>query len=1314
MSFVHLHVHTEYSLLDGFSNINRLIKRVKELEMPAIGITDHGTMFGVVEFYRTAVAEGIKPIIGVEAYLAERTMQDRDPVLDKHSHHIVLLAENQTGYKNLLKLSSAAQLDGFYYKPRIDRKLLEAHSEGLIATSACMVGEVPRAINEGNPEKAQRRLDWYFEVFGRDRFFLELQRHDMADLEKVNQSLLTMGKRYNARFIATNDVHYINKEDAYLQDIQLAISTAALLSNPNRFKMDGETYYLRTPQEMAELFSDLPEALENTLQIADRCSVDLTPKGYHLPHFQVPDGFTPQTYLKDLCDKGLQKRYGERANEPKIRERLEYELKIIHEMGFDAYFLIVWDLCRFAKEEGIWYNTRGSAAGSLAAYTLGITVLEPLSHGLFFERFLNPNRISMPDVDLDFQDDKRNRVMEYCAQKYGDDRVSQIITFGTLGAKAAIRDVGRVKDIPLSEVDRVAKLIPGAPGTTIRGALEEVPEFKAVYEDPETPYIRDLIDTSIGMEGLIRHAGTHAAGVVISDEPIINYAPLHRPTSNNDDNPIKSVVQFEMNIVDYMGLLKVDFLGLATLKIMEHACRLIQERHGVKWDLGNIPSDDPETYEFLRNGHTAGVFQFEGTGMTRYILQMQPQTLDNLIAMVALFRPGPMQFIPSYIKRMHGEEEVSYRDEALIPIFQDTYGIPIYQEQLMFAAISIAGFAAGDSYSLIKAISKKNAKEIEKYRKHFVAGATKRGLEKKTAELIFQDWEGFARYGFNKSHAANYAVLAVQTAFLKCHYPVEYMTALLTSEVNNAEKIAFYVADCRSMGIDVRPPDINCSDWGFTIEDDEDKPCIRFGMGAIKNVGHGPVDLIHEARKSGRFTDLNDFALRVDLHLVGKRSLECLVKVGALDSFGPRTAILEALDRILAISASHFQAANVGQMSFFGTVEGIEDKIILKDTRLDDPRQQLEWERELMGLYVSNHPLSPYLPFLRTRVTHYSTQLGELSQKAQVCVAGMVTRFRPHLAKSGKYMGFVTIEDIQGAIELIIFPSAWEKYRTLVEVDQVLLAHGKVDNESGDAKVLVDKLTRITQQDLENFRKNSNPDELTPARAKPASYPETDDFETGFQSGEPAPDDDNQNKTWPDDNGEDDPFWELTPADLAGSIMEAASFDPLPDEGKLIQPQESVMTSPMHISEIGKPASEQYQAVFPSHLPAARPFDEDRMDDEMYISPNALPENLVPLSYLVAPAGRFTGEENGQSRMLKVILRSTGDKNRDIRRLHRVHGLLHACPGKDRFSFLIFENGHYFLMEFPNDTVEISPALSRKVTDLVGEGNVQIEQIKLL
>jgi len=627
MSFAHLHVHTEYSLLDGFSNIKKLIARTKEMNMSSIAITDHGTMFGVVEFFHAAKDEGIKPIIGLETYVAARRMSDRDPQRDKHSYHLVLLAENEKGYKNLLKIASAGQLEGFYYTPRIDHEFLSAHSDGLIATTSCMSGEVPRTILDKGSDAGRMKLDWYFETFGPNNFFVELQNHNIPELMQINKTLLELGKRYNANFIATNDVHYIERADARYQDIMLAIQTGALLSDPNRMKMTGDTYYLRSPQEMASLFPESPDALRNTLAIAERCNVDLEKKSYHLPRFDVPDGYTPQTYLRKLCEEGLVRRFGDHSSDAQVRERLEYELGIINQMGFDAYFLIVWDLCRFSNENNIWYNARGSAAGSLVAYTLEISLIDPLSHGLLFERFLNPNRVSMPDIDLDFQDDKRAQVMEYCAKRYGNDKVAQIITFGTLGAKAAIRDVGRVMDIPLSEVDRVSKSIPTIipeKSVTIENALEASPQFKEIYG--EADYLRDLIDTASHMEGVARNAGTHAAGVVITDEPLLEYLPLHRPTSNSEESPIKSVTQFEMNMIDKLGLLKVDFLGLATLTIMQRACDIIYDRHGICYNLHNIPLDDPATFESFCQGHTAGVFQLEGNGMPPNIMQMRPNS----------------------------------------------------------------------------------------------------------------------------------------------------------------------------------------------------------------------------------------------------------------------------------------------------------------------------------------------------------------------------------------------------------------------------------------------------------------------------------------------------------------------------------------------------------------------------------------------------------------------------------------------------------------------------------------------------------------
>ncbi|MGE5377186.1 MAG: DNA polymerase III subunit alpha, partial [Bacteroidota bacterium] len=1045
-------------MLDGFSNIKKLVKRVKELDMKHVAITDHGTMFGVIDFYKAATNEGIKPIIGVEAYMAARGMSDRDPKLDRSSYHLLLLAENMTGYKNLLKISSAAQLDGFYYYPRIDRDFLAAHSEGIICTSGCMSAEIPRALLNDQPEEAVKRMNWYYDVFGPDRFFVELQQHNIKEITDLNRKLVEMGARYSAKYIATNDVHYINQGDARYQDILLAIQTQALLSDKERMRMTDDSYYLRTPDEMSRLFGEVPDALSNTLLIAERCNVDLSFQGYHLPDFPVPDGFTAETRLRYLCEQGAQKRYGIRANSSEVHERLDYELGIIHKMGFDSYFLIVWDLCRHAKENGIWYNARGSAAGSIVAYVLEIALVDPLQHNLLFERFLNPGRISMPDIDLDFRDDRRAEMLDYCVHKYGSDKVAQIITFGTMGTKAALRDVARVMEIPLPEVDRVAKLVPFVSGrnTTMEDAMA-VPEFKEIYKSQA--HLKELIDTAAKMEGTVRNAGTHAAGVVISDKPILEYLPLHRPTSNSDDTPIKTVTQFEMGILDSLGMLKVDFLGLITLSIMAKACDMIEKRHGIKFDLNNIPLDDPKAFELMGSGQTAGVFQLEGGGMTRWIVQMKPKTLDNIIAMVALYRPGPMAFIPDYIARMHGEAEVEYRHPKLEPIFKDTYGIPVYQEQLMRAAVEIAGYTPSESDELRKAISKKKKEEIEKHRRKFVDGAVRNGMEKEIAEAIYSDWEEFARYGFNKSHAADYGVISVETAYLKSHYTAEFMSALLSANAGKTEQVALYVAEARSMGVPVLAPEINASFWDFSIEDIDGKPNIRFGLGAIKNAGQAAVELIiHEREASGRFTDLNDFARRVDLRAVGKRALECLIKVGAMDCFGNRAALLASLDRIVAISSNHFRATEAGQMSLFGGTTGVTETIMLPDVTNVDRREMLNWERELIGLYISDHPLTPYQQTFAQIVSYFSGQLPEAQHEEKVRVAGLVTSVRPYTTKTNKPMGFVTIEDVQGNIELVLFPRTWAQYREQMTVGQIIIVEGKADTNSNPPKILVDTI----------------------------------------------------------------------------------------------------------------------------------------------------------------------------------------------------------------------------------------------------------------
>lgn len=1062
MSFVHLHVHSHYSLLDGYCMFPKLIQRAKEMGMPAVALTDHGTMYGVVEFYNACLKEGIHPVIGLEGYITPRRMDQRDPQKDKRSNHILLLAENMVGYQNLLKIASAAQLEGFYYYPRIDHEYLADHAEGILCTSACLKGEIPSLIMNSQLEQAEEQLRWYLDVFGKENFYLELQDHNMSELVTVNKQLIEWAKRYQVNLVATNDVHYVDREDARYQDILLAIQTGALLTDKERMHMNGDTYYLRSPQEMAALFAEVPESISNTVAIAERCAVKLERDAYHLPKFDVPEGYDSASYLRMLCERGLQKRYKERADAPEIRERLDYELKVIHEMGFDAYFLIVWDLCKFARENDIWYEARGSSAGSIVAYTLDITLVEPLTHKLIFERFLNPSRVSMPDIDLDFQDDKRAEVMQYCAQRYGSDQVAQIITFGTMKARQAIRDVGRVMGIPLGEVDRVAKLIPNIPShpLTIEEALEEVPELKEIYLN--VPHMHELIDTAGKLDGVIRNAGTHAAGVVISDKPLVEYLPLHRPTRESEDSPIKTVTQFEMSVLDDLGMLKVDFLGLATLTIMSNTCKLVEKRHGVHLHLDNIPLDDPGTFEFLGKGLTAGVFQLEGGGMTKYLVQMKPKNLDNIIAMVALYRPGPMQFIPDYIARMHGKQKVEYRHELLKPIMEETFGIAVYQEQIMSAAITLAGYSPADSDTLRKAISKKKEDQIRVHEKKFIKGAVKNGIDEETARLIFDDWRNFAQYGFNKSHAADYGMVAVQTAYLKTHYPLEYMTALLCGSMNDSEKVAFYIADCLAMGISVLPPDVNHSFWDFSIEDQEKNGyCIRFGMGAIKNVGQAPADLIVAARKEQPFEDLDDFIRRVDLRKVGKRTLECLIRVGALDAFGDRRAIFNVMDRLVAISESHFRAKEEGQLSFFGAVEGLKEEIRLPELDPMDKKEKLEWERELLGLFLTDHPLSDYMKTIKRSVTHYSGQLQDAQQKEEVVVAGRLTNIRSIVTKKGDPMGFANLEDVQGAIGLVIFPRTWAKSQTILVEDEVVIVRGKADVEGMDAKVLVDDIQKL-------------------------------------------------------------------------------------------------------------------------------------------------------------------------------------------------------------------------------------------------------------
>jgi DNA polymerase-3 subunit alpha len=1095
--FVQLHVHSEYSLLDGLNSCTELAQRAVELGMPALALTDHGTMYGAVQFYKACKAAGIKPIIGLEAYVAPRGREDRDPQRDRSPYHIILLAENDTGYHNLMRLATIAQLEGFYYKPRVDREVLERYNEGLIVLSGCGSSELARRIRMRQNERAREAIGWYRDVF-RDRYYLELQDHDIPELAQVNRRLIAFAEEFGLPLVATNDVHYAYPQEASIHDVLLCIQTGKTVTEPNRMRMDGESYYLKSFDEMAALFPDVPEALTNTLQIAERCDVELEFGTYHLPVFEVPEGYDAQSYLRHLCEKGLHERYDEVT--PIIQQRLDYELDVIHRMGFDTYFLIVWDLCRFSREQGIWWNVRGSGASSIVAYSLYVTNLEPLHQNLIFERFLNEGRVTMPDIDLDYPDDQREDLIRYTVDKYGQEQVAQIITFGTMGAKAAIRDAGRALDYPLPEVDRIARLVPGGPGVKLDTALKDVPDLRNRYSEED--HIRRLIDTARGVEGNIRHASTHAAGVIISDIALVNYTPLRRPTSGDGHDQIGTVTQYTMSETEELGLLKIDYLGLATLTVMRVACDLIRERHGIALDLLTTPRDDPIIYELLSRGDVMGVFQVEGQGMRRTLMKMQPRQFEHVIATISLYRPGPMEYIDDYIDRLHGKKEVQYRHPSLEPILDETFGIIVYQEQIIRILTDVAGYTAGEADLVRRAVGKKKKKALLRHRAKFIEGAVARsGIPRETAKAIFDDIEYFARYGFNKSHAADYAVLTCQTAYLKAKYPVEYMTALLTVERNNTDKVSQFIDECRRLGIEVLPPDINASGLGFTIEEETDgSPEIRFGMGAIKNVGEGPVEAILAARrKKGPFRNLDDFCRRVDLRQVNRRALESLIQVGTLRPFGKRSQLLPIADRIIGLSASLHRAQDTGQLSMFGDATGIhlaaEDVILpAPDEVLEIPRKEiLAWEKELIGVYVSEHPLTRVLTRLDDVLTGSVGRLSEEKSGQQVTVAGMVQRLYRHITKKGNEMAFVTLEDAQGSCDVVVFPSVWQETKGVWQPERIVVVNGRVDTSRRDEPSLlcswVKRPEDVTVASAPSSPEASRPGSIGPL-PEPAAVPE--------------------------------------------------------------------------------------------------------------------------------------------------------------------------------------------------------------------------------
>ncbi len=1064
MEFAHLHVHTEYSLLDGSNKINEYVARVKELGMNSAAITDHGVMFGCIDFYKAAKAAGIKPIMGCEVYVAPGSRFDKEAghAEDKY-YHLVLLAENQQGYENLMKIVSKGFIDGFYYKPRVDLELLAQYHQGIIALSACLAGEVARYITRGLYEEAKKAALRYEEIFGKGNFFLELQDHGIPQQQTVNSQLLRMHQETGIDLVATNDIHYTYSTDAQAHDILLCVQTGKRLQDEDRMRYEGGQYYVKSPQEMAELFSYAPEAIANTQKIADRCNVEIEFGVTKLPKFDVPAPYTSWEYLNKLCYEGLEERYSE--NLDALKERLEYELNVIKTMGYVDYFLIVWDFIKFARDHDIMVGPgRGSAAGSLVSYTLGITKLDPIKYELLFERFLNPERVSMPDIDVDFCFERRQEVIDYVVEKYGKDRVVQIVTFGTMAARGVIRDVGRVMDLPYAQCDAIAKMIPTELNITIDKALTMNPELKSLYESDET--VRNLIDMSKRLEGLPRHTSMHAAGVVISQKPVDEYVPLSRASDGS------IVTQFTMTTLEELGLLKMDFLGLRTLTVIQNAVQLAEKNKGVKLDMDHIDQEDKKVYEMLGAGKTDGVFQLESAGMTSFMKELKPQNLEDVIAGISLYRPGPMDFIPQYIKGKNNADSVTYDCPELEPILKATYGCIVYQEQVMQIVRNLGGYTLGRSDLVRRAMSKKKASVMEKERQNFVygneeegvPGCIHNGIPEQVANKIYDEMTDFAKYAFNKSHAAAYAVVAYQTAYLKCYYPVEFMAALMTSVIDNPSKVAEYILSSRKMGIDILPPDINKGESAFSVDGNS----IRYGLSAIKSVGRPVIEgLVEERNARGPYKNLRDFIERLSGKELNKRVIENFIKAGAFDGLaGNRRQKMMVYVQILDAVNQEKKNVMAGQLSLFD-IASEEDKASY-EIRMPDveeyPREaMLAFEKEVLGVYISGHPLEEYEEKWRKNISAVTTDFQpdeetgnpKVRDGAKEVVGGMITAKTIKYTKTNKVMAFLTLEDLVGTVEVVVFPRDYEKNARLMDVDAKVFIQGRVSAEEEKASKLI-------------------------------------------------------------------------------------------------------------------------------------------------------------------------------------------------------------------------------------------------------------------
>jgi len=1084
--FVHLHVHTEYSLLDGAARIKSAVKSAREMGMPALAVTDHGSMFGVVDFYKACRKEDIKPILGCEVYVAPRTMADRTPRVDDNLYHLVLLAENEEGYRNLLQLVSMAYTDGFYYKPRVDRQALASHSKGLIALSGCIAGEVARRYLAGESDKARQAAMEYRDIFGKENFFLELQDHGFAEQKTANRELIALHKETGIPMVVTNDVHYVRREHAEMQDVLLCIQTGKTVDDPARMKFQSQELYLKSEEEMSLVLGEHREAMDNTVRIAERCNVELSFGTLHLPVYKVPENYTVDSYLEERCLEGIKWRFGE-MSEP-VRQRLEFELAVIRQMGFSAYFLIVWDFIHFARENKIPVGPgRGSAAGSIVAYALGITNIDPLKYNLLFERFLNPERVSMPDIDIDFCFERRAEVISYVARRYGADRVAQIATFGTMAARAAIRDVGRALNIPYGEVDRVAKMVPMELHITLEKALQDSPDLKELYD--YNPQIKKLIDMAVLLEGMPRHASTHAAGVVITREPLTYYLPLYKAA----DGPLTT--QFAKDQVEELGLLKMDLLGLRTLTVIADALKMIEQSRGIALDIDSISLEDPATYALLIRGEGAGVFQLESSGMRAILKELKPEVFEDIVALVALYRPGPLGsgMVEDFIKNKHGLKVVTYLHPKLEPILKDTYGVILYQEQVMRISSDLAGFTLGEADLLRRAMGKKKAEIIAGLRAQFVEGAVKNSVDAGIAGQIFDLMEYFAGYGFNKSHSAAYALVSYQTAYLKANYPVEYMAALLTSVRDNTDKVAVYVEESRRMGIEVLPPDVDESRESFTAVGGK----IRFGLAAIKNVGLAAVETIIEIReKGGPFESFADFCSRLDTRVVNRRVLENLIKGGAFDSLGyHRAQLMTAVDAGLSLAQLSQKEKASGQLSlmdFWG--EEARETLVLNIPDIDEyPRaEMLSLEKEALGLYISGHPLLEYRRALTEQAGCTIAEARGLQEDGNVTIGGMFNSIKRINTRKGDPMAFATLEDLTGSIEVVFFPRPYQQYQKLLVSDAAVLVKGKLNAGGEEPKVLADEILSLHKKmDGELYIKTDgmSRDDLSRVKMILRSYP---------------------------------------------------------------------------------------------------------------------------------------------------------------------------------------------------------------------------------